>query len=167
MHASAQAYCKMLVVRKSADVASVAAAHAAGCGSSGIPTFHISATEKKLKISSAHLSSPLSENSLVIAQKNTNATAAALRTEALAMRNKTPSREACQIFEMRTRETEADKKSNRQHWFLLFETCERTGVHRHGAGKNQALQKRWAEDITAPEWTGRQKMLPNARGMYT
>lgn len=39
----------------------------------------------------AHLSSPLSEKSLVRAQKKTKARAAALRTEAFAIRNRAPS----------------------------------------------------------------------------
>lgn len=46
----------------------------------------------------SHLSSPLSENSLVRAQKKTKARAAELSTEAFAIRNSAPSRRAWILF---------------------------------------------------------------------
>lgn len=48
----------------------------------------------------SHLSSPLSENSLVRAQKKTKARAAALSTEAFAIRNSAPSRRAWIEFKL-------------------------------------------------------------------
>lgn len=69
---------------------------------------------------SAHLSSPLSENSLVKAQKNKKATAAALSTEALAIRNTAPSPEACFLFYAKQTRAHTTAAHSIAHQVFLF-----------------------------------------------